>query len=107
MREHAPVYYDERSGCWGIALHEDIMRLSKTPERFCSGGGSRPDSPPIPSMINLDDPQHKRRRNLVNKGFTPRHVEEHEPFIRDVCRQLIDNVEARGAWRSPQALYAP
>lgn len=107
MREHAPVYYDERAGCWGIALHEDIMSLSKTPERFCSGGGSRPDSPPIPSMINLDDPQHKRRRNLVNKGFTPRHVEEHEPFIRDVCRQLIDNVAMRRRCDFVKEIAAP
>ena len=107
MRQHAPVYYDASAGCWGITLHEDIMSLSKTPERFCSGGGSRPDSPPIPSMINLDDPQHKRRRNLVNKGFTPRRVEEHEPFIQDVCRQLIDDVAARGSCDFVKEIAAP
>ncbi len=107
MRMHAPVYFDQAGGCWGIALHEDIMRLSKAPERFCSGAGSRPDSPPIPSMINLDDPQHKRRRNLVNKGFTPFRVEEHEPLIREVCRQLIDRVAARGQCDFVSDIAAP
>jgi len=46
MRKHEPVYYDEASKCRGITLHEDIMSLSKAPGRFCSGDGSRPDSPP-------------------------------------------------------------
>lgn len=96
MRRHAPVYWDDTGKVWGVALHEDIMTVSRNSELFCSRMGSRPDSPPIPSMINLDDPQHRRRRNLVNRGFTPRRVESHEPRIRQICRDLIASVEARG-----------
>ena len=44
----------------------------------------------MPSMINLDDPVHKQRRDLVNKGFTPRRVADHEPRIRAICGELID-----------------
>ena len=36
MREHAPVYWDESSRLWGIALYEDVMKISKSPELFCS-----------------------------------------------------------------------
>jgi cytochrome P450 family 142 subfamily A polypeptide 1 len=90
LRDNAPVYWDAKGEIWGIALHADVMACSKRPEVFCSGFGSRPDSPPIPSMINLDDPLHKRRRNLVNRGFTPRRVDEHEPKIRRICGELID-----------------
>ena len=98
MRRHAPVYWDDAGELWGVALHEDIMAISKNPELFCSRMSSRPDSPPIPSMINLDDPQHRRRRNLVNQGFTPRRVADHEPRIREICRDLIA--------RSPRAASA-
>ncbi len=107
MRRHAPVYWDETGKLWGVSLHEDIMAISKNPEVFCSRMSSRPDSPPIPSMINLDDPQHRRRRNLVNKGFTPRRVADHEPRIREICRSLIAKVAARGECEFVREVAAP
>ncbi|HTY17916.1 MAG TPA: cytochrome P450, partial [Myxococcota bacterium] len=72
MRRHDPVHFDEHGGVWGIALHEDVTEISRRPELYCSSGSSRPDAPALPSMINLDDPVHLRRRGLVNRGFTPR-----------------------------------
>ena len=96
MRRHAPVYLDEPRGLWGVALHDDVLRVSKDPELFCSSGSSRPDAPAIPSMINLDDPHHKRRRNLVNRGFTPRRVADHEPtHPRDLPRADREGRAAR------------
>lgn len=107
MREHAPVYWDATGDVWGIALHEDIMAISKDPETFCSRFSSRPDAAAFPSMINLDDPDHKRRRNLVNKGFTPRRVQDHEPKIRQICRQLIARVAPRGECDFVRDIAAP
>jgi cytochrome P450 family 142 subfamily A polypeptide 1 len=71
------------------------MEVSKDWEVFCSGMGSRPDSA-VPSMINFDPPQHNLRRQIVSSGFTPRRVEEHEPFLRNKVNDLIDAVAARG-----------
>jgi cytochrome P450 family 142 subfamily A polypeptide 1 len=96
LRANAPVYWDEASGVFGIAKYEDVMEVSRHPEIFCSREGSRPKSPALPSMINQDDPRHTRQRSLVNKGFTPRRVAEHEPYIRKVANDLIDAVAARG-----------
>lgn len=105
MRGNAPVYWDGE--VWGIALHEDVMSISKDAATFCNRHGMRPDSPPIPSMINLDDPEHKRRRNLVNKGFTPRRVAEHEPKIREICRELVARVAPRGECDFVREVAAP
>jgi cytochrome P450 family 142 subfamily A polypeptide 1 len=107
MREHAPVYWDATGGVWGIALHQDIMAISKDPETFCSRFSSRPDASAFPSMINLDDPDHKRRRNLVNKGFSLRRVQDHEPKIRQICDQLIDRVAAQGECDFVRDIAAP
>jgi cytochrome P450 family 142 subfamily A polypeptide 1 len=107
LRRNAPVYYDEPRGVWGVALHEDVQRVSKDPERFCSSGSSRPDAPAIPSMINMDDPLHKRRRNLVNRGFTPRRVADHEPRIRAICRELIAKVLPKGRCDFVAEIAAP
>ena len=58
-------------------------------------------------MINLDDPDHKRRRNLVNRGFTPRRVSDHAPLIRRVVTQLIDVVAEKGSCDFVREIAAP
>src|SRR5262245_60643515 len=107
MREHAPVYQDESSGVWGLSRYEDVLQASRRPDVFCSGQSSRPDAPAIPSMINMDDPAHVRRRGLVNRGFTPRRVADHEPKIRQICGELIDRVAPRGACDFVRDIAAP
>ena len=47
-------------------------------------------------MINLDDPLHKRRRALVNRGFTPGRVADQEQKLRALTTRLIDDVIERG-----------
>lgn len=108
MRANAPLYWDPTGKIWGVTLHEDIMHCSKNPQTFCSGKSSRPEEGSwIPSMINLDDPEHKRRRNLVNRGFTPRRVEDHEKTIRNVVTDLIDEVAERGRCEFVRDIAAP
>ena len=96
MRENAPVYWDEEGQTWGITLYEDLMRVAKDAASFSNAGGIRPDSGPLAHMIDMDDPAHKRRRNLVNKGFTVRRVQDKEPRIREVCVSLIEKAREMG-----------
>jgi len=96
LRRHAPVYWDEAGQVWGIALYEDVVAVSKDPQTFSNAGGIRPDNDPLPHMIDLDDPAHKRRRGLVNKGFTLRRVAAREPRIREIAVGLIERNRAKG-----------
>jgi len=96
MREHAPVWWDARGGVWGISRHADVLAVSKDPETFQSRGGIRPDAPALPYMIDMDDPDHRKRRSLVSAGFTPRRVLVREPAIRAVAIDLIDRARERG-----------
>jgi cytochrome P450 family 142 subfamily A polypeptide 1 len=107
MRAHAPVYWDEDGEVWGVARHADVMRVSKDPATFCNGGGTRPDAPNPPSMINLDDPLHKRRRSLVNRGFTPRRVRDHARRIRGICVDLIEKARTKGEFDFVAEVAAP
>jgi cytochrome P450 family 142 subfamily A polypeptide 1 len=107
LREHAPVYWDEAGQVWGIARHAHVMEVSRDSRNFCNRFGMRPDSPPMPSMINLDNPEHHRRRGLVNKGFTPRRVAEHEPKIREIVNALVDRVAPLGRCDFVRDLAAP
>jgi cholest-4-en-3-one 26-monooxygenase len=107
LRAHAPVYWDDASQLWGVSRHADVMQVSKRPDVFCSSGSSRPDAPPLASMINLDDPAHRQRRGLVSKGFTPRRVADHEPKIRRICGELIERAAAKGRFDFVREVAAP
>ena len=97
MREHAPAYFDEAAGVWGITRYADVKEISKDPETFSNAGGIRPDSEALPMMIDTDAPEHVRRRRLVNEGFTPRRIRESEPGIRSICDGIIDLVCESGS----------
>jgi cytochrome P450 family 142 subfamily A polypeptide 1 len=107
MRTNAPLYWDEPRQVWGVTLHEDIQRVSRDPGTFCNRHGMRPDSPPIPSMINYDDPLHKKRRGLVNRGFTKGRIADQEAKVRRVCRELIAGVASRGECEFVRDVAAP
>ena len=96
MREHAPVYWDAAGEVWGIACYEDVLAVSRDPQTWRTSGGIRPDSPAMSYMIDMDDPDHRKRRALVNKGFTPRRVQEREPRIREISIDLLERARARG-----------
>jgi cholest-4-en-3-one 26-monooxygenase len=96
LRSNAPVWRDPRHGVWGVSTYDLVKQVSSQPRLFSNAGGIRPDSPPVPMMIDMDDPQHWQRRKLVNKGFTPRRVRDREASIRWTARVLIDAVAERG-----------
>lgn len=106
MRREAPVYWDDASGIWGVTRYDDVMQVSRDWKTFCSGQGSRPESS-VPSMINRDPPEHILRRRIVSAGFTPRRVEDHEPFLRAKVRELIDAVASRGSCDFVRAIATP
>jgi cytochrome P450 family 142 subfamily A polypeptide 1 len=96
MREHAPVYWDAAGEVWGITRYEDVVALSRDTATWRNSGGIRPDSPAMQYMIDMDDPDHRKRRGLVNKGFTPRRVQEREARIREIAVDLVERAKARG-----------
>ncbi|MEJ5255852.1 MAG: cytochrome P450 [Acidimicrobiales bacterium] len=107
MRANAPVYFDERNGVWGISRYHDLKAIARDPQTFSNAGGIRPNFGPLPMMIDMDDPDHLRRRKLVNKGFTPRQVRALEPKIRRVCDEIIDSVCERGECDLVMDIAAP
>lgn len=94
MRANAPVYWDGTA--WGVNRHADIRAVSRDAETFSSAQGIRPDAGPMSMMIDMDDPEHIRRRKIVNRGFTPRRVRDREDEIRRACDDIIDSVCERG-----------
>jgi cholest-4-en-3-one 26-monooxygenase len=97
MRRHAPVYYDETADVWGISKHDDVLAIEKDPVTFSSFRAPRPHGMHLPMMISMDDPEHRSRRGLVNRGFTPRRIAEMEPKVNALCRAIVDRVSEVGS----------
>jgi cytochrome P450 family 142 subfamily A polypeptide 1 len=96
LRENDPVYWDEEGGVWGVTKYDHIKEVESDPATFSNAGGIRPDTGPIPMMIDMDDPDHRNRRKLVAKAFTPNRVREQEPHIHRIVHALVDEVCERG-----------
>src|SRR5262245_61469248 len=96
LREHDPVHWDPAGEIWGISKYADVREVSRHPEIYSSAGGFRPDVSGFPMMIEMDDPAHWRRRKLLNKGFTPRRVQDQRARIEQISQALVDRVCERG-----------
>jgi pimeloyl-[acyl-carrier protein] synthase len=77
----------------GLRDHEHLssMQPAPPPEQVYEGRfkGAR-------NMLGSDPPQHSRLRRLVSRDFTPRRIRELEPRIREIAKDLLDKVEAKG-----------
>jgi cholest-4-en-3-one 26-monooxygenase len=129
LRQEAPVFWYERphfEPFWAITKHEDIGFISRSPHLFSNTqllrlndtesiqmgqrgrvraanrfGGS-PEDPP--DFIFLDPPEHRQRRSLVSKHFTPRmmrRLEEHfggmaENYVSHFADVLAQQLAEKG-----------
>ncbi len=110
LRDLAPVHSVRlRNGAlaWLVSRYDDAVavlgdrRFAKDPLKAKGDEGSKPPWLPGPlralsrNMLDLDEPDHRRLRNLVQKAFTPRVVEEMRPRIERIATDLLDAIERR------------
>lgn len=107
MRAHEPVFRDEANGLWALASYDLVHAAGRDPSTFSNGGGSRPDTGPLPWMIDMDGPAHRTRRRLVSGAFTPGAVRAKEANVRAICDELIDAVCEQGRADFVRDLAAP
>jgi cytochrome P450 family 142 subfamily A polypeptide 1 len=97
MRREAPLYYDEAGDVWGVTKYDDVLAIEKDPVTYSSHRAPRPHGMHLPMMISMDDPEHRQRRGLVNRGFTPRRIAELEPTVAARCDRVLDRVSPQGS----------
>jgi len=114
LREHEPLSRhrppedilglpdQDRSPYWAIVRHEDVRRISRDPQTFCSGAGTQfADAPPelleaSLSFLAMDAPRHTKLRRLVSSAFTPRQVARIEDAIRANARTIVEEAAPTG-----------
>ena len=118
LRREAPVHWhdeDDGPGYWNVTRYHDLKAISRNPSVFSSermGTLLRETDPaglPIirKIMLNMDPPQHRQHRMLVNKAFTPRMIDGLRPRIRELVTGIVDDVIEKGECDFVEELAAP
>lgn len=106
LRREAPVSFHPEpaesggEGFWVLSRYEDVKWASKRPDLFSSQRGGtniktlRPEqlAQVRAIMLNMDPPEHRRFRALVNKAFTPRRMRGLAPRVAALSRRIVDDV---------------
>ncbi len=97
LRAAPTLHRHEAPQFWAIARHEDVVAVSRDPETFCSSRGtllSDLERPIIPrqSILYIDPPEHAKYRKLAQPAFTPGRLRKLEVRIREIARQLLDEI---------------
>jgi cytochrome P450 len=100
MRDEMPVYRNDRYDFWAYSRFEDVEHAHVDHTTYSSAHrtvlelmGSDRDM--TGQMIFMDPPDHTRLRSLVSRAFTPRRIAAIEPRIREICNELLDEVEGK------------
>jgi cytochrome P450 len=107
LREDDPVHWDVELDRLFLTRFEDARAvlsnrsLSVDPRKAPNMGRRHPVMRAVPggdfqpSMLLLDDPDHKRLRGLVSQAFNQRAVDASRPRIRAIAEGLLDAVNGR------------
>ncbi len=108
LRQHAPVWWQEEAdgpGFWAVTTLAEATQVNRDYEHFSSARKATylwdlaEDDLAQQQliMLNMDPPLHTRYRRLVNKGFTPRMVNQLHERIHAATDSIIDDVIERGS----------
>lgn len=91
LREHAPAIRKDGVGVI-VSRHADVVDVLRNPAVFSSGvsaaalGNIRPLIP-----LQIDPPEHKKFRKLLDPLFSPQRVRELEEPVTRLVNELIDS----------------
>ncbi|WP_419907490.1 cytochrome P450 [Hoeflea sp.] len=117
LRETQPVYFDETLNGWILTRYADVSAVLKdrqfSSDRVTSARHRYSDKYQAVFdllsrvMLQTDDPQHKRLRDLVHNAFTRTAVETYEDTIRSLCGSLLAPGIERGEMEFVSEFAAP
>jgi cholest-4-en-3-one 26-monooxygenase len=95
---HIPEYPNE-AGFWSVTRADDIHTVSRDWRTYSSAlGGITVVTDPFPvelvqaMFIGMDPPRHDRLKMLFQAGFTPKRIAAHEPAIRRIVANTLDEL---------------
>jgi cytochrome P450 len=96
LRDEQPAYYIEEYDGWALSRFENVWRAMEDTGSFGSARGTTAAQvlskvePPVPSINQLDPPDHTRLRRSLRAPFTKNRVAALEPELRAFVRATLD-----------------
>lgn len=96
-REESPVVWNGEMGAWLVLGYKEAVFVLDNDELFSSTNSvfqpMAEDVQSFPSMINIDEPRHKKLRALAAKAFTPKSLtNDWMPRIERIVQEQLDGV---------------
>jgi cytochrome P450 len=108
LRHHEPVARTP-SGGWFLALQDDVLAATKDIDTFIASfrepGVIVAEEEKLISEIA--EPRHGWMRRIINSVLAPHAIAKSEPFIRDLCEQLLTDVLQTGGGELVSRFIAP
>jgi cytochrome P450 len=106
LRQSCPIAHSDRyGGTWLPLTHEHVSAIAYDTENFTSRAvvvsEARPGPNDLPAPIGVappitsDPPFHAMARRLLLPAFAPRKIDALEPFTRQLCNDLLDQLEGK------------
>jgi cytochrome P450 len=96
MRDHAPVYWNEKFQFYALSRFDDVWNGYLDTKTFSSTHGVTLDMLMTDTvvehapMIFTDPPEHDALRKLVSRAFTPRRIADLETSVRQLVGDYLD-----------------
>jgi cholest-4-en-3-one 26-monooxygenase len=112
LREEAPVHWFDLPGgvgFWAIVKREDVVWISKQPERFRNaprlaifeeGAPVEGERRLARHLLNMDPPEHAEYRKVASHWFTPRAITRRQPEVERITRDLLAEMAGDGGERT-------
>ena len=110
LRAEAPVarFEDTPIPYWAVTRHADITSVGRQPDLFLNGPrlfvSARFDDPGEgfgdferpPTLIEMDNPLHRKARKLISGRFTPRALRKIHADVDRIAKQIVDDLLEQG-----------
>jgi cytochrome P450 len=106
LREREPIHLDTELGRWVFTRHADVFEILRNPDLVSDPRKANPESfarmflggdeDREPSMLMMDNPGHRRLRELVRHPFKPNAVERWRPRVREIAQRVIGAIVQNG-----------
>nr|AXL05359.1 cytochrome P450 [uncultured bacterium] len=110
----AKVRYDEETRIHHVYGYDDALAVMMDPATFSSNSQRLMPSKfkfatelTDGNMVRLDPPEHTQLRSIVNRGFTPRMIENLDGRIESLTHELLDEAEDGDRMDLVEALAYP
>ena len=105
LRAREPIHHDITLGRYVMTRHEDVSAVLRNLDLWSDPRKANPGTfigrfqaaaeDQEPSMLLMDDPGHRRLRDLVRRSFTPRAIETWRARVRGVAERLAASLDSR------------